>query len=140
MRSHCSGSAAAVEGLFRQPCKDTVAIINPTNAKKHGRVSRDLVGHLEIFKCGNILFLGLVNRLFFKDLHSDGESKMFSSDTPIVLITVSCCVLSQEFGLARFKSNQAKAMKGLEYAMSNLQGKYAAFELQMWAKESVTPY
>uniref|UniRef100_A0A672GS93 PRELI/MSF1 domain-containing protein n=1 Tax=Salarias fasciatus TaxID=181472 RepID=A0A672GS93_SALFA len=28
----------------------------------------------------------------------------------------------QEFGLARFKSNQVKAMKGLEYAVSNLQG------------------
>ncbi|CAL9700126.1 unnamed protein product [Knipowitschia caucasica] len=28
----------------------------------------------------------------------------------------------QEFGLARFKSNQGKAMKGLEYALSNLQG------------------
>ncbi|XP_056136616.1 PRELI domain containing 1b isoform X2 [Lampris incognitus] len=26
----------------------------------------------------------------------------------------------QEFGLARFKSNQVKAMKGLEYALSNL--------------------
>lgn len=31
---------------------------------------------------------------------------------------------SQEFGLARFKSNQVKAMKGLEYALSNLQGMY----------------
>ncbi|XP_017267314.1 PRELI domain containing 1b [Kryptolebias marmoratus] len=28
----------------------------------------------------------------------------------------------QEFGLARFKSNQMKAMKGLEFALSNLQG------------------
>ncbi|KAK5865820.1 hypothetical protein PBY51_020060 [Eleginops maclovinus] len=28
----------------------------------------------------------------------------------------------QEFGLARFKSNQVKAMKGLEYALSNIQG------------------
>ncbi|XP_034146986.1 PRELI domain-containing protein 1, mitochondrial isoform X2 [Esox lucius] len=28
----------------------------------------------------------------------------------------------QEFGLARFKSNQVKAMKGLEFALSNLQG------------------
>uniref|UniRef100_A0A8C4ECF4 PRELI/MSF1 domain-containing protein n=1 Tax=Dicentrarchus labrax TaxID=13489 RepID=A0A8C4ECF4_DICLA len=27
----------------------------------------------------------------------------------------------QEFGLARFKSNQVKAMKGLEYALSNIQ-------------------
>ncbi|XP_039607660.1 PRELI domain containing 1a isoform X1 [Polypterus senegalus] len=27
----------------------------------------------------------------------------------------------QEFGLARFKSNQAKAMKGLEYTLANLQ-------------------
>ncbi|KAJ8000779.1 hypothetical protein DPEC_G00183870 [Dallia pectoralis] len=27
----------------------------------------------------------------------------------------------QEFGLARFKSNQVKAMKGLEYALANLQ-------------------
>lgn len=34
----------------------------------------------------------------------------------------SCSVFSQEFGLARFKSNQVKAMKGLEYALSNLQG------------------
>lgn len=30
--------------------------------------------------------------------------------------------LHQEFGLARFKSNQAKAMKGLEYALSKIQG------------------
>lgn len=37
---------------------------------------------------------------------------------------ISCCVFSQEFGLARFKSNQVKAMKGLEYALSNLQGTY----------------
>ncbi|XP_072318898.1 PRELI domain containing 1b [Eucyclogobius newberryi] len=28
----------------------------------------------------------------------------------------------QEFGSARFKSNQTKAMKGLEYALTNLQG------------------
>lgn len=35
---------------------------------------------------------------------------------------ISCSVFSQEFGLARFKSNQVKAMKGLEYALSNLQG------------------
>ncbi|KAM9793084.1 PRELI domain-containing protein 1, mitochondrial-like [Neosynchiropus ocellatus] len=28
----------------------------------------------------------------------------------------------QEFGLARFKSNQVKAMRGLEHALSNLQG------------------
>lgn len=35
---------------------------------------------------------------------------------------ISCVVFSQEFGLARFKSNQVKAMKGLEYALTNLQG------------------
>uniref|UniRef100_A0A8P4K4U6 PRELI/MSF1 domain-containing protein n=1 Tax=Dicentrarchus labrax TaxID=13489 RepID=A0A8P4K4U6_DICLA len=29
----------------------------------------------------------------------------------------------QEFGLARFKSNQARAMKGLEYALSKIQSK-----------------
>uniref|UniRef100_A0A8C1LTH3 PRELI/MSF1 domain-containing protein n=1 Tax=Cyprinus carpio TaxID=7962 RepID=A0A8C1LTH3_CYPCA len=29
----------------------------------------------------------------------------------------------QEFGLARFRSNQVKSMKGLEHALSNLQSK-----------------
>lgn len=33
-----------------------------------------------------------------------------------------CMVFYQEFGLARFKKNQVKAMKGLEYALTNLQG------------------
>lgn len=31
-------------------------------------------------------------------------------------------MFSQEFGLARLKKNQVKAMKGLEYALTNLQG------------------
>lgn len=35
---------------------------------------------------------------------------------------ISCMVFNQEFGLARFKKNQVKAMKGLEYALTNLQG------------------
>ncbi|MEQ2170699.1 hypothetical protein GOODEAATRI_002956 [Goodea atripinnis] len=42
-----------------------------------------------------------------------------------------------EFGLARFKSNQLKAMKGLEYALSNLQG---MFELQMGERGSGTAH
>ncbi|XP_042084452.1 PRELI domain containing 1b isoform X1 [Haplochromis burtoni] len=37
----------------------------------------------------------------------------------------------QEFGLARFKSNQVKAMKGLEYALSNLQGMYTSCVFQL---------
>ena len=31
-------------------------------------------------------------------------------------------VISQEFGLARFKSNQVKAMKGLEHVLANQHG------------------
>ena len=32
--------------------------------------------------------------------------------------------------MARFKSNQVKAMKGLEYALSNLQGRYTLPEIK----------
>ncbi|XP_029000966.1 PRELI domain-containing protein 1, mitochondrial-like isoform X1 [Betta splendens] len=42
----------------------------------------------------------------------------------------------QEFGLARFKSNQVKSMKGLEYALSNLQGMCtSAAEMEEKCKE-----
>ncbi|XP_066575895.1 PRELI domain containing 1b isoform X2 [Amia ocellicauda] len=37
----------------------------------------------------------------------------------------------QEFGLARFKSNQVKAMKGLEYALSNL---HDVFPRGVWSE------
>ncbi|XP_061627775.1 PRELI domain-containing protein 1, mitochondrial-like [Phyllopteryx taeniolatus] len=42
----------------------------------------------------------------------------------------------QEFGLARFKSNQVKAMKGLEHALSNLQGQTAQRLLRGSVKEA----
>ncbi|XP_006007054.1 PRELI domain-containing protein 1, mitochondrial-like [Latimeria chalumnae] len=42
----------------------------------------------------------------------------------------------QEFGLARFKSNQVKAMKGLEYVLANMQGEQRCKTLKETARET----
>ncbi|XP_008314901.1 PRELI domain-containing protein 1, mitochondrial-like isoform X2 [Cynoglossus semilaevis] len=42
----------------------------------------------------------------------------------------------QEFGLSRYKSNQVKAMKGLEYALSNLRGDTAPWLLSDTVKDA----
>lgn len=48
-------------------------------------------------------------------------------------------VFYQEFGLARFKKNQVKAMKGLEYALTNLQGTEEEQKLRKGDKEMTPP-
>lgn len=58
------------------------------------------------------------------------KTVLFPRQSPLCK-AISCSVFSQEFGLARFKSNQVKAMKGLEYALSNLQGMYTSCVFQL---------
>lgn len=48
---------------------------------------------------------------------------------------ISFVVFHQEFGLSRFKKNQVKAMKGLEYALTNLQGTEEVQESEREIKE-----
>lgn len=58
------------------------------------------------------------------------KTVLFPRQSPLCK-AISCSVFSQEFGLARFKSNQVKAMKGLEYALSNVQGMYTSCVFQL---------
>lgn len=59
---------------------------------------------------------------YFNYPREDSEQdSLFFIHLPLVKLFPALS-FSQEFGLARFKSNQVKAMKGLEYALSNLQG------------------
>ncbi|XP_051515263.1 PRELI domain containing 1b isoform X3 [Myxocyprinus asiaticus] len=66
-------------------------------------------------------FMRVVERCVF---HGERESPVRTQLTREAWISSGVFGLSrpiQEFGLARFRSNQVKSMKGLEYALSNLQ-------------------
>uniref|UniRef100_A0A8C1NHW2 PRELI domain containing 1b n=1 Tax=Cyprinus carpio TaxID=7962 RepID=A0A8C1NHW2_CYPCA len=58
-----------------------------------------------------------VNHAKLMTLQTDINIRECSAD---MIVSIMSVVL-QEFGLARFRSNQVKSMKGLEHALSNLQ-------------------
>uniref|UniRef100_A0A8C1NP87 PRELI domain containing 1b n=1 Tax=Cyprinus carpio TaxID=7962 RepID=A0A8C1NP87_CYPCA len=60
-----------------------------------------------------------VNHAKLMTLQTDINIRECSAD---MIVSIMSVVL-QEFGLARFRSNQVKSMKGLEHALSNLQSK-----------------
>ncbi|XP_044198187.1 PRELI domain-containing protein 1, mitochondrial-like isoform X1 [Thunnus albacares] len=63
----------------------------------------------------------VVERCLFEEDHSRPSWTKLRREAWISSAVYGLARPIQEFGLARFKSNQAKAMKGLEYALSKIQ-------------------
>lgn len=66
--------------------------------------------------------MSVEERCIFRDSEEQSATTLLKREAWISSSIYGFSRPIQEFGLARFKSNQAKAMKGLEYALSNLQG------------------
>ncbi|KAI9527238.1 hypothetical protein NQZ68_032820 [Dissostichus eleginoides] len=63
----------------------------------------------------------VVEECLFQEDHSRTSWTRLSREAWILSNVYSLARPIQEFGLARFKSNHVKAMKGLEYALSQIQ-------------------
>ncbi|KAL7375877.1 hypothetical protein ABVT39_025879 [Epinephelus coioides] len=80
--------------------------------------------HTLITKTWNLnhnTLMTVVERCLFEEDRSQPSWTKLRREAWILSAVYGLARPIQEFGLARFKSNQAKAMKGLEYALSNMQ-------------------
>ncbi|XP_058497165.1 PRELI domain-containing protein 1, mitochondrial-like isoform X2 [Solea solea] len=83
-------------------------------------VNRNLITYT--WNLNHTTIMSVEERCIFQDSAEEPATTLLKREAWISSSIFGFSRPIQEFGLARFKSNQVKAMKGLEYALSNLQG------------------
>ncbi|XP_058497164.1 PRELI domain-containing protein 1, mitochondrial-like isoform X1 [Solea solea] len=97
-------------------------------------VNRNLITYT--WNLNHTTIMSVEERCIFQDSAEEPATTLLKREAWISSSIFGFSRPIQEFGLARFKSNQVKAMKGLEYALSNLQGEATPWLLRDSVKDA----